>query len=74
MAKESKDKTSSVVFQYFMMQNRPFAINDLLQSAQLKDFGKAAIQKTLDQLVVVLLFLFSCYLILLSYNLCFPFL
>jgi hypothetical protein len=53
MAKESKDKTSTAVLQYFIMQNRPFAVNDLLQSAQLKDFGKAAVQKTLDQFVVV---------------------
>ncbi|XP_046646824.1 homologous-pairing protein 2 homolog [Daphnia pulicaria] len=52
MAKESKDKTSTAVLQYFIMQNRPFAVNDLLQSAQLKDFGKAAVQKTLDQFVV----------------------
>ena len=59
MAKESKDKTSTAVLQYFMMQNRPFAINDLLQSAQLKDFGKAAVQKTLDQLVVVWRITFS---------------
>ena len=53
MAKESKDKTNTAVLQYLMMQNRPFAVNDLLQSAQLKDFGKAAVQKTLDQFVVV---------------------
>jgi hypothetical protein len=65
MAKESKDKTSTAVLQYFIMQNRPFAVNDLLQSAQLKDFGKAAVQKTLDQFVVVFLGVVS--FLLLSY-------
>lgn len=51
MAKDGKD-TSAAVLQYLVMQNRPFALNDLLLSAQLKECGKTAVQKALDQLVV----------------------
>lgn len=53
MAKDKEDKTSQATLQYLIVQNRPFAINDLLQNAQLKDFGKSAVQKSIDQLVVV---------------------
>lgn len=61
MAKDKEDKTSTAVLQYLLAQNRPYAINDLLQSSQLKDLGKSAVQKSLDQLVVVLqLCNFSC--------------
>lgn len=52
MTKEGKE-TNSAVLQYLVMQNRPFGLNDLLLSAQLKEYGKSAVQKTLDQLVVV---------------------
>ncbi|XP_059351123.1 homologous-pairing protein 2 homolog [Daphnia carinata] len=51
MAKDGKD-ISAAVLKYLVMQNRPFALNDLLLSAQLKDYGKTAVQKSLDQLVV----------------------
>lgn len=56
MAKEKKNETNEAVLQYLQMQNRPFSINDLLQNATLKELGKAAVQKALDQLVVVCIF------------------
>ncbi len=56
MSKNKEEKTEQVVLNYLIVQNRPFSINDLLQSTQLKDHGKAAVQKSLDQLVVVRFF------------------
>lgn len=53
MAKDKGNKTEKAILDYLMAQNRPFAVNDLLQSAHLKEYGKSAIQKSLDQLVVV---------------------
>lgn len=49
----AKDKAEKAVLEYLMAQNRPYSLNDLIQSAQLKEYGKSATQKSLDQLVVV---------------------
>lgn len=59
MAKDKGDKTGQAVLEYLIAQNRPYAINDLLQSTQLKEYGKSSIQKSLDQLVVVQ-YIYTC--------------
>lgn len=53
MGKDKENPVNLAVLQYLTNQNRPFSVNDLLASSILKEHGKAAIQKALDQLVVV---------------------
>ena len=54
MGKDSKESGSNeAVLQFLMTNNRPYSINDLAGSTALKELGKAAIQKNLDQLVIV---------------------
>lgn len=44
-------KEKEAVLNYLEKVNRPYSANDILQNLQ-KEFGKAAIQKALDQLVI----------------------
>ena len=53
MAKDKDEKKEEAVLSFLIAQNRPFSLNDLLLNQQLKELGKAAVQKSLDQLVVV---------------------
>lgn len=53
MGKDKETKTDVAVLEYLKVQNRPYAINDLLQSTSLKDLSKSAVQKSLEQLVAV---------------------
>jgi len=53
MAKEKQDKVGEDIFQFMKSQNRPYSLNDLVQSSSLKEHGKAALSKSLDQLIVV---------------------
>ena len=53
MAKDKDEKKEEAVLSFLIAQNRPFSLNDLLLNQQLKELGKAALQKSLDQLVVV---------------------
>ena len=48
---KSKENVGETILQYFKAQNRPYSVNDIAQI--LKEHGKAAIQKSIDLLVVV---------------------
>lgn len=56
---EKEDATVKAVLQFMTSQNRPYSTNDLVGSTALKELGKAAIQKSLDQLVVVCHYYFN---------------
>jgi len=47
---KSKENVGETILQYFKAQNRPYSVNDIAQI--LKEHGKAAIQKSIDLLVV----------------------
>lgn len=53
MVKDKENPTSQAILQFLMTNNRPYSANDLVGSTALKEHGKAAIQKCLDQLVIV---------------------
>jgi len=53
MVKEKQDKVGEDIFQFMKSQNRPYSLNDLVQSAALKEHGKTALSKSLDQLIIV---------------------
>ena len=51
MASKSNNDPQQVVLKYMTDQNRPYSTNDVLMNLH-KEFGKTAIQKSLDTLVV----------------------
>ena len=46
------DKTASAVFKYLYDQNRPYSVTDIHMNLH-KEYGKTAVQKSLDSLVDV---------------------
>ena len=53
MVKDKEDKIGEDIFQFMKSQNRPYSLNDLIQSSTLKEHGKTALIKSIDQLVIV---------------------
>ena len=55
--KTSKKDADSQVLHYLQKQNRPYSTNDIFMNLH-KEFGKTAVQKSLDNLVYVSFILF----------------
>lgn len=45
------EMATDVVYKYLSVQNRPYSVNDIVSNLH-NEYGKAAVQKALDQLVV----------------------